>query len=137
MRRRGQADTAQDGIPEQLLGEGTLPLHSESVGQGAEVGKFYVVLGDSLLGYYLVKCLVTNVLDASFSGKYISLSSEKFPDKIMFRETKETDTFKTTTIVSELSVSVEVIGEKQARRFSVNKVELDEILMTISELCDT
>ena len=80
--------------------------------------------------------LITNVLDNSFSGKYYALSSETFPDKIMFRETKETDTFKTTTIVSELSVYVEVIGEKQARRFSVNKVELDEILMTISELCD-
>ena len=51
----------------------------------------------------------------------------------MFRETKESDTFKTTTIVSELSVSFEVI-RKQTRRFSVNKVELDKILMTISEL---
>ena len=37
--------------------------------------------------------------------------------------------------VSEPSVSVEVIS-KQTRRFSVNKVELDEILMTISEQCD-
>ena len=80
--------------------------------------------------------LITNVLDDSFSGKYYSLSSETFPDKIMFRETKESDTFKTTAIVSELSVSVEVIG-KQTRRFSVNKVELDKILMTIIELCDT
>ena len=67
--------------------------------------------------------LITNVLDNSFSGKYFALSSETFPDKIMFRETKESDTFKTTTIVSELSVT---------QRFSVNKVELDEILMTIN-----
>ena len=77
--------------------------------------------------------LITNVLDNSYSGKYYALSSETFPDKIMFRETKESDTFKTTAIVSELSVSVEVIG-KQTQRFSVNKVELDKILMTISEL---
>ena len=76
--------------------------------------------------------LITNVLDNSYSGKCYALSSETFPDKIMFRETKESDTFKTTAIVSEPSVSVEVIG-KQTQRFSVNKVELDESLMTISD----
>ena len=80
--------------------------------------------------------LITNVLDNSFSGKYFALSSETFPDKIMFRETKESETFKTTTIVSELSVSAEFIG-KQTQRFSLNTVELDKILMTIIELCDT
>ena len=98
-----------------------------------ELGKFYIVLGDSLEGYYLVKCLSTN--GDIFSGKYFALSSETFSDKVMFRESQESDTFNKGTIVSEVSVFAEMLGKKP-RLFAVNKRELDDVLLTISELGD-
>jgi hypothetical protein len=62
------------------------------------------------------------------------LTNEKFPKKVSFRETQESDKFFLRTIVSEVSVSKEMV--KKTYRFSVNKSELDEILLTISELSD-
>ena len=94
------------------------------------VGDFCVVLGDNLEGYYLVKCLSTT-LD-SFDGKYLKLSSEIIQDKVIFRETQACDTFFKRTIVSHIFVTRESAGRKS--NFIVNKQDLDEILLTISEL---
>ena len=131
LRSGGQA------VPEQPLDDETLAVYSGAVNQVAVVGKFYIVLGDSLLGYYLVKC-ESNYSEDTFTGKYFKLfseHSESYPDRVMFKETKETDTFKNRTIVSEISVTLEVLGKKTLR-FLVNKVDLDDSLMAISELCD-
>ena len=53
---------------------------------------------------------------------------------MIFRETLEFDTFFKRTIVSHISVTRESTGRKS--KFSVIKQELDEILLTISELGD-
>ena len=144
LRRKRQIDPQSDrsvleeGTSEQLPGgyldtSDVLIEQCEEFITGAEFGKFYVVLGDSLDGYYLVKCSSSNL--ETFSGKYLALSSETLPGKIMYRETQDSDNFDSGTIVSEVSVSAEVLG-KNTRRFSVNKEELDDILMTISQLSE-
>ena len=81
-------------------------------------GHYCIVLGDSLQGYYLVKCLSNN-LD-SFSGKYLVLSGETLIEKAVFKETSETDTFNVRTVVSEVSVSAEAIDGK-LNKFSVRE----------------
>ena len=70
----------------------------------------------------------------TFFGKYFNLTNEKFPQKVSFRETQESDKFFLENNCVEVSVSKEMV--KKTYRFSMNKSELDEILLTISELSD-
>ena len=109
--------------------------NSERIDIKTEPGKFFVVLGDSVQGYYLVKCLLSN-LD-SFDAKYLSLCSESaLPDVVLFKETRETDTFHVKTLVDEVHLVTKVLSNKAAR-LSVNKKELDDILVNIAEMSDT
>ena len=96
-------------------------------------GDFFVILGDSLEGYYLVKCLSTNA--DTFSGTYFELSSEKVPNKVIFSDTHKGDTFYKRTVVSQISVT-RVSFDKRTSLLAVDKNELDDILLTISEMGD-
>ena len=139
LRCRGQTDLVRSGTDQftdilDLESDNSEIQESEPVpiSINIAIGDFCIVLGDSLDGYYLVKCLSTD--GKTFVGKYFTLTHEKFPQKVSFRETQESDKFFLRTIVSEVSVSKEMV--KKTYRFSVNKSELDEILLTISELSD-
>ena len=64
-----------------------------------EPGKIYVVLGDSIEGYYFVKCLLSS--SDSFKGKYLSVCSGKEDSEtIVLKENCETDSFEYESIVS-------------------------------------
>ena len=96
-------------------------------------GDFFVILGDSLEGYYLVKCL--SIHADTFSGTYFELSSEKFPNKVIFSDTHKSDTFYKRTAVSQISVTRDDF-DKRTSLVAVDKNELDDILLTISEMSD-
>ena len=101
--------------------------------KSANIGAFYVILGGSLEGYYLVKCL--SIDGETFYGKYLAVSGETLKDKIVYRELNNCDTFQVRTIVVELSIKKEIFGKKTSR-LSVLKSELDEVLLTLSEFSD-
>jgi hypothetical protein len=124
----------------QLVSPGSLdepvehhPEMGEDVASIIKCGDFFVILGDSLEGYYLVKCLSTNA--DTFSGTYFELSSEKVPNKVIFSDTHKGDTFYKRTVVSQISVT-RVSFDKRTSLLAVDKNELDDILLTISEMGD-
>ena len=102
---------------------------SETCNLVIEAGKIYVFLGDSSQGYYIVKSLTA--LEETFSGKYLKQTPDLEPTKIVFKETKDTDTFCINSIVAELIVQD---VSKNTTRFVANKVDLDDILMTVAEI---
>ena len=110
---------------------------SDTIKVDPEPGKFYVVLGDSVEGYYLVKC-ISNHLE-HFLGKYLLLCSEIDPhdsDTVVFKETRENDSFEFESIVSEVLI-VREISEKKKTTFVIDKEELNDILVTIGEMSDS
>ena len=74
-----------------------------------------------------MKC--TTFTSEQFSGKHFTQCRDKSPINIIFKETHKLDTISTDKIVSD--INVESLG---LYRFAVNKKELDDILITISEL---
>ena len=102
-----------------------------------EPGKFYVVLGDSFEGYYLVRCLSSH--EDYFCGKYMCCCTEAAEgENVLFKETVERDNFMYSSLVSELFIVTEVSQKKNSRYtvFSVDKMELNDILITIGEMED-
>lgn len=93
-------------------------------------GRFYVVLGDSVEGYYVVKCMAA--LDKTFSGKYLKLTNDFVQNMIVFKETKESDGFDTNSVVAELTVVHDF--SKSVTRFFATKSDMDDILMTVAEM---
>ena len=96
---------------------------------GINTGKFYAVLGDSLEGYYIVKCVSTQ--DLTFSGKYLMLY-ETLPSNLVFKETKNRDTFYKNSVLDEVSVVHDFA--KSVTQFLVSKVAMDDILLTVAEM---
>ena len=110
---------------------------SDTVDINTEPGKFYVVFGDCILGYYLVKCLSSGV--DHFHGRYLTICSENAqgaPDNtIIFKETNEKDNFEYESLVSEVSVVTEVLINKK-KGFAIEKAELNEIVVSVMEMSD-
>ena len=104
-------------------------------GSVTKTGHLYVVLGDSLQGFYIVKCLSAH--DDHFTGKYLCQIFEGEADgqQLLFKESKDKDRFHYSSLVSEIFGSFEV-HEKNVGFpvFSVGKTELDEILVTVAEM---
>merc|ERR1719186_318586 len=97
-----------------------------------EPGKIYVVLGDSIEGYYFVKCLLSS--SDSFKGKYLSVCcGEGGSETIVLKENRETDCFEYESVVSEVFCVTEVNAKKM---FVINKEQLNDILVTIGEMVD-
>ena len=114
--------------------ESELTDQSESLKIDPEPLKFYVVLGDSLQGYYIVKCLTCG--DEYFHGKYMSTRSESAQsNRVILKETQSKDKFALESIVSEIIVITEV-NDKNVARLSIEKEELSDILVTIGEMSD-
>ena len=97
-------------------------------------GKFYVVLGDSIEGYYIVKCLSCS--DGNFQGKYLAICSQNETNsKIILRETRERDTFYFGSVISEISIVTQV-PDKNVASYFIEKEDLNDILVTIGEMSD-
>ena len=94
-----------------------------------EVDKLYVVLGDSLDGYYVVKCL--SVIDDTFSGCYLKQVSS-FESELTYKLTKHNDIFLTRSVISELTIVPNVFNNTAT--FVVKKVDLDSILLKIDSM---
>ena len=98
-------------------------------------GHLYVMLGDSLQGFYIVKCLSSQ--DDCFTGRYLQQIFESESDGrcILYKETKEKDKFMYNSLVYELFGCSEIHDKGLSFPvFSVDKCELDEILITIGDL---
>ena len=108
--------------------------HSEVHRIVTEPGKLYVVLGDSVEGYYYVKCLASS--SDYFVGNYLSVCSDDIPDNILVTETRETDNFYYKSIISEVFSVTEIVSRRQ-KKFTISKEELNEILVLIAEMSDT
>ena len=110
---------------------------SETIDINTEPGKFYVVLGDCLLGYYLVKCLSSD--EDHFYGKYLSICSESVQsapsNMVIFKETNEKDNFDFESLLSEVLVMTEVVNKKRTR-FAIDKEDLNDILVAVGEMND-
>ena len=99
-----------------------------------EPGKFYVVLGDSIEGYYFVRCLSCS--EAIFQGKYLAICSQNVPSSnIILRETREKDMFNFGSLVSEINIVTEFL-DKNVTKYFIEKEELSDILVTIGEMSD-
>ena len=97
-------------------------------------GKLYIILGDCVEGYYLVKCLSSN--GDSMTGRYLTqVPGTVFDTICAFQETRNSDIFRMESILSEVFVINEVVFQKKSR-FSIEKEELDDILASIGELSD-
>ena len=103
---------------------------SETVTGPVENGKFYVILGDCPDGYYVVRCSV--VSEDKFTGRYTKEIAELDSNNIAFKETRSSDVFFFKSIVSELVVIPDL--NENSSRFMVNKVEMDEVLLKVSEM---
>ena len=93
------------------------------------------MLGDSLKGFYVVQCVSSE--DDCFTGIYLQhiFESESDGGHILFKETKEKDKFSYDSLMSELFGSNEINETSVSFPvISVDKSELDEILITIGEL---
>ena len=85
-----------------------------------EPGKFYVVLGDSIEGYYLVRCMSSH--EDYFSGKYMCCYTEAAEvENVLFKETVERDNFMYSSLVSELFIVTEV-SQKSNSRYTVSQL---------------
>ena len=98
-------------------------------------GQLYVMLGDSLPGFYVVKCLSSEVDD--FTGRYMQqiFESESNGQYIIYKETKEKDKFMYTSLVSELHGVSEIKDQNVSFTvYSVDKSDIDDILLTVGEM---
>ena len=89
------------------------------------------MLGDSLQGFHIIKCVSTQ--DDCFTGRYLQqiFESESDGHSILYKETKEQDKFMYYSLVSELFGCSEIHDKGLSFPvFSVDKCELDEILIT-------
>ena len=99
-------------------------------------GKLYIILGDCVEGYYIVKCLSSN--GDSMTGRYLTqVPGTVFDTICAFQETRnsKSDIFRLESIFSEVFAVNEVVFQKKSR-FSIEKEELDDILASIGELSD-
>ena len=136
LRRRNPELLPRPGATEEPAVQGEAIEVSEVqsfVPKVANIGAYYIILGDSLEGYYLVKCL--SIGGETFYGKYLAVSNEILEEKVVYREMSDCDTFQVRTIVTELNIKKETFGKKTFR-LSVLKSELDEVLLTLSEFSD-
>ena len=115
-----ETEEENDGIEEK----------SETCNLEIQIEKIYLILGNSSKGYYVVKSLAA--LEDTFSGKYLKQTIDLVPNKLVFKETKDTDIFYINSIVAELIVVQDV--SKNMTRFIANKVDMDDILMTVAEI---
>ena len=107
-------------------------IETDAIEFVSEPGKIYVVLGDSIEGYYFVKCLLSSY--DSFKGKYLSVCrGEGDSETIVLKENRETDCFEYESVVSEVFCVTEVTSKKM---FVINKEQLNDILVTIGEMVD-
>ena len=127
--RRKQAEPVQVEYLAGLETEDADVEESVTCDIGIQIGKFYAVLGDSLEGYYIVKCASTQ--DSTFSGKYLMLY-DTLPSNLVFKETKNRDTFYKNSVLAEVSVVHDFA--KSMTQFLVSKVAMDDILLTVAEM---
>ena len=107
-------------------------IETDAIEFVTEPGKIYVVLGDSIEGYYFVKCLLSS--SDSFKGKYLSVcSGEGDSETIVLKENRETDSFEYESVVSEVFCVTEITSKKM---FVINKEQLNDILVTIGEMAE-
>ena len=89
------------------------------------------MLGDSLQGFHIVKCVSTQ--DDCFTGRYLQqiFESESDGRSILYKETTEQDKFMYYQLVSELFGCSEIHDKGLSFPvYSVDTCELDEILIT-------
>ena len=99
-----------------------------------QCGKFYFILGDSVEGYYLVKCLSSE--SDTFCGRYLKQDVGSLTEsEVIFHETRVSDTFRVESILSEVLIVTETKLQNKIQ-FSIYKEELNDVLASISELND-
>ena len=93
----------------------------------SEVGKYYVVKTDTVLGFTLVKCESVDREMDCFMGKKFSQMKSKHPDCVIFKDGGVSDSFTTESLVVEISVS------EEKNRVLVGKKEVDDIILLLSD----
>ena len=96
--------------------------------------RHYAVLSDAPQGYYIVKCLKVNT-DSMFKGCYYrQVSDVNDQDNLVFKETRQKDSFHFATIITEITASqVTGAGDKVLR---VNKTDLNDVIDTVAGIDD-
>ena len=87
-----------------------------------KVGKLYVILGDSLEGYYVIKC--SSLLEDTITGHYLKQITSSNTE-LTFKETKHVDKFFIRSVLSELLN----VPDSTKTSYLAQKVDLDEILL--------
>ena len=98
-------------------------------------GKYYVVLGDNVEGYYIVKCLEGG--KEQFHGKYLEVwGHSSAGNRIVVSEMRQNDKFYLRCLVSEILVASEALT-RNTTRLTIDKEEMSGILLTIGEMSDS
>ena len=98
-------------------------IHSLS----SEVGKYYIVKTDTVLGFTLVKCESMDREMDCFVGRKFSHMKSKHSDCVIFKDGGVSDSFTTESLVVEISVS------EEKNKVLVGKKEVDDIILLLSD----